>query len=79
MDEKKILFKTSIFLEVTESRKKMYTVVYIEPMRVKENISANYITHILCDCADIYLFNSKKIFLDRIAMHKFVWYKETFF
>ena len=33
--KKKILFKTSIFWEVTESRKKMYTVVYIEPMRVK--------------------------------------------
>ena len=37
MDEKKILFKTSIFWEVTESRRKMYTVVYTEPMMVKKN------------------------------------------
>ena len=29
-------------------------------LRIKENISVSHITHVLCDCADIYLFNSKK-------------------
>ena len=45
----------------------------------------------LCDCADIHsldskkkkqlknLFKSKKLFFDRIAMHKVVWFKEIFF
>ena len=60
-------------------------------LQIKENISVNHITNVQCDCADIYLLNSKKnnqeISLNQrnfsvavyLAMKKLVLFKETFF
>ena len=51
----------------------------------------NHITYVLCDFADIHVFvsnekkqsrnffTSKKFFFNRIAMYKFVWFKDIFF
>ena len=50
----------------------------------------SHITNVLCDCTDIYFFNTKKksnqeislnqknFFFDLTAMHKVVWFKDIF-
>ena len=74
------------FISLIQGKKTIKKFLWIE-----ENISVNHIAHVLGDRANIYFFNSKKkkqsrdffeskkLFFDRIAKHKFVWFKEISF